>query len=155
VRKISLKAFGPRNKLAQRTPDPTLIGISHNGVFVIDSRLKGSKIVETQHRSYTSNLRFSAVASTTAGYVAVASEKGDIRLYDGVGRDAKVVLPSSGEAITALDVSGDGRWILATCRPYLLLIDVLNKEGKGAGSLGFEKRFGRGSKPHPKRLQLA
>ena len=54
-----------------------------------------------------------------------------------------------------MDVSAEGRWILATTRTYLLLIDALQHDGKNAGKLGFEKAFGKDSKPQPRRLGLS
>ena len=151
---ISLSAFGPERKFAQMTPEQTLLGVSHNALFRIDPRLSGDKLVESQYQQYVSKNQFSAMATTEAGYIAVASEKGDIRLFDRVGIRAKVTLPALGEAITGLDVSADGRWILATCSTYLLLIDVLIREGKYEGELGFKRSFGKDVKPRPKRLQL-
>jgi len=151
---ISLKAFGPESKFAQMTPEQTLLGVSHNALFRIDPRLAGNKLVETQHKHYVSKNKFSALATTEAGYVAVASEKGDIRLFDRVGIRAKVTLPALGEPITGLDVSADGHWVLATCSTYLLLIDVRIKEGKYEGQLGFQRSFGKDVKPRPRRLQL-
>lgn len=151
---ISIKAFNPESKFAQMTPEPTLLGVSQNALFRIDPRLAGNKLVESQHQQYTSKNQFSALATTEAGYVAVASEKGDIRLFDRVGIRAKVILPALGEAITGLDVSADGRWVLATCSTYLLLIDVQIKEGNYEGQLGFQRSFGKDVKPRPKRLQL-
>ena len=148
-----LKAFGPRHRLAQTTPEPTLLGLSHDALFTLDPRVAGeNKIVESQR--YVSKVDFSALATTEAGFIAVASEKGVIRLFDRVGVRAKVTLPSLGEAITGLDVSADGRWILATCSRYLLLIDVLISEGKHEGKVGFQRTFGKDGKPRPKRLQL-
>jgi VID27 C-terminal WD40-like domain len=151
---ISLKAFGPENKFAQMTPEHTLLGLSHNALFRIDPRLPGNKLVESQHQQYIAKNQFSALATTEAGYVAVASEKGDIRLFDRVGIRAKAILPALGEPITGLDVSADGKWILATCSTYLLLIDVQIKEGKYEGQLGFERSFAKDVKPRPRRLQL-
>jgi hypothetical protein len=151
---IALKAFGPESKFAQMTPEQTLLGASHNALFRIDPRLSGNKLVESQYQQYVSKNQFSALATTEAGYVALASEKGDIRLFDRVGIRAKVTLPALGEPITGLDVSADGRWVLATCRTYLLLIDVQIKDGKYEGQLGFLRSFGKDVKPRPRRLQL-
>jgi hypothetical protein len=75
-------------------------------------------------------------------------------MFDRLGINAKTHIPALGEPIIGLDVSADGRWVLATCRTYLLLIDALQKEGKNEGKLGFEKSFGKDSKPQPRRLGL-
>jgi hypothetical protein len=111
-------------------------------------------MVESQLKQYASKNDFSAAATTEQGYIAVASNKGDIRMFDRLGINAKTHIPALGEAIYGLDVSADGRWVLATCRTYLLLIDAQQKEGKNAGKLGFERSFGKDSKPQPRRLGL-
>ncbi|KAG5518664.1 hypothetical protein PMAC_002633 [Pneumocystis sp. 'macacae'] len=145
---ISILNFTPKTKFSQMTAEKTLIGISHNSLFRIDSRLPKDKIVMDEYKQYTTKNDFSVVATTEKGYIAVASNKGDIRLFD------RVALPALGEPIIGIDVSADGRWILATCTTYLLLIDSTINEGKNQGKLGFEKSFGKDTKPKPKRLQL-
>lgn len=76
-------------------------------------------------------------------------------MFDRLGINAKSHLPALGEAILGLDVSKDGRLILATCKTYLLLIDVQQHEGKNEGKLGFEKAFAKDSKPKPRRLTIS
>lgn len=137
------------------TGEKTFLGLSHNALFRIDPRLAGDKLVESQLKQYASKNEFSATATTESGYIAVASSKGDIRLFDRLGIIAKTHLPALGEAIIGLDVSKDGRWVLATCKTYLLLIDSLQTEGRHEGKLGFERAFPKDSKPKPRRLTLA
>lgn len=151
---IPVTNFAPDTKFSQRTATQTFIGHSRNALFRIDPRVAGNKLVESQLKQYVSKNGFSAAATTEKGYIAVASDKGDVRLFDRIGVNAKTQIPALGEAIIGLDVSADGRWILATCRTYLLLIDALQKEGKNEGKLGFEKSFAKDSKPQPRRLGL-
>ena len=136
------------------TGEKTFLGLSNNALFRIDPRLNGDKLVDSQLKQYVSKNDFSATATTENGYIAVASNKGDVRLFDRLGINAKTHLPALGEAIIGLDVSKDGRWILATCKTYLLLIDSLQTEGKNEGKLGFEKAFPKDAKPKPRRLTL-
>ena len=136
------------------TSEQTFLGISDNALYRIDPRLSGNKIVDSDLKQYTSKNAFSAAATTEKGYIAVASDKGDIRMFDKLGIRAKTAIPALGEPIIGLDVSADGRWVLATCRTYLLLIDALQKEGKNEGKLGFERSFAKDSKPQPRRLSL-
>ena len=137
------------------TNEQTFLGLSHNALYRIDPRLSGNKLVDAQLKQYASKNDFSAAATTEKGYIAVASNKGDIRMFDRLGINAKTHIPALGEPIIGLDVSADGRWVLATCRTYLLLIDALQKEGsKHAGKLGFERAFGKDAKPQPRRLGL-
>ncbi|KAK0713200.1 VID27 cytoplasmic protein-domain-containing protein [Lasiosphaeria miniovina] len=151
---IPVVTFAPENKFAQMTHEPTFLGISHNAMYRVDPRLSGSKLVDAQLKQYASKNDFSAIATTEKGYIAVASNKGDVRLFDRLGINAKTHIPALGEAIIGLDVSADGRWVLATCRTYLLLVDALQKSGKNEGKLGFEKSFAADSKPQPRRLAL-
>ena len=141
-------------KFAQMTGEQTFLGLSRNALYRIDPRLAGNKLVESQLKQYVSKNDFSAAATTEKGHIAVASNKGDVRLFDRLGINAKTHIPALGEPIIGLDVSADGRWVLATCRTYLLLIDALQKEGKNEGKLGFEKPFGKDAKPQPRRLGL-
>ncbi|KAF8424148.1 VID27 cytoplasmic protein-domain-containing protein [Tirmania nivea] len=151
---IPVTTFAPENKFAQMTGEQTFLGLSNNALFRIDPRLSGNKLVESQLKQYVSKNDFSATATTEKGYIAVASNKGDIRLFDRLGINAKTHIPALGEAIIGLDVSADGKWILGTCKTYLLLIDAEQKEGKNVGKLGFERSFGKDSKPRPRRLAL-
>ncbi|KAK9470187.1 VID27 cytoplasmic protein-domain-containing protein [Dipodascopsis tothii] len=152
---VAVEAFTPSKKFSQMTGEQTFVGMSRDGLFRVDPRLSGKKLVDAEYKQYATKNDFSAVATTEAGYLAVASNKGDIRLYDRLGIRAKTQIPALGEPILAVDVSADGKWILATCKTYLLLIDASIKEGKFAGKLGFERGFGADSKPRPRRLQLS
>ena len=151
---IPVNIFAPESKFAQATGEQTFLGLSHNALYRIDPRLAGDKLVDSELKQYTSKNDFSAAATTQQGYIAVASNKGDIRMFDRLGIQAKTALPALGDPIIGIDVSADGRWVLATTRTYLLLIDALQTEGKNAGKLGFEKAFTKDTKPQPRRLGL-
>lgn len=151
---IPVNHFAPENKFAQMTGEQTFLGLSSNALYRIDPRLAGNKLVDTELKQYVSKNDFSAAATTEKGYIAVASNKGDIRMFDRLGIQAKTALPALGDPIIGLDVSADGRWVLATTRTYLLLIDNLQKSGKNEGKFGFEKAFAKDSKPQPRRLAL-
>ncbi|KAJ9611699.1 Vacuolar import and degradation protein 27 [Cladophialophora chaetospira] len=152
---IPVTNFAPETKFAQQTSAQPFIGHSANALFRIDPRVSGNKLVEAQLKQYLSKNDFSAAATTEKGYIALASNKGDVRLYDRLGINAKTQIPALGESIVGLDVSADGRWILGTCKTYLILIDSLQKDGKNEGKLGFEKAFAKDSKPQPRRLALS
>ncbi|KAJ5918053.1 Vacuolar import and degradation protein 27 [Penicillium verhagenii] len=151
---IPVETFAPENKFSQMSAAQPFVGASKNALYRIDPRLAGNKLVDSDLKQYASKNDFSAMATTEKGYLAVASNKGDIRMFDRLGINAKTHIPALGEPIIGLDVSADGRWVLATCKTYLLLIDSLQKEGKNEGKLGFEKAFAKDSKPQPRRLGL-
>src|ERR1700744_6417930 len=151
---VPVTNFAPETKFAQQTSAQPFIGHSANALFRIDPRVSGNKLVEAQLKQYLSKNDFSAAATTEKGYIALASNKGDVRLYDRLGINAKTQIPALGESIIGLDVSADGRWILGTCKTYLILIDSLQKEGKNEGKLGFERAVAKDSKPQPRHLAL-
>lgn len=139
------------------TGEQTFLGLSKNALFRVDPRLAGAKLVDSSLQQYaaTTKADFTGAATTDKGYIAVASSKGDIRLFDRLGIRAKTQLPALGDPIVGIDVSKDGRWVLATARTYLLLVDAQHKgDGKDAGKLGFEKAFSKDAKPQPRRLAL-
>ena len=154
---VPVKSYAPTSKFAQLTDEQTLTGISSNGLFTIDPRLSGTKLVNDKtYKAYkTTNNQFQTLATTDKGYIALGSGKGDIRLFDRLGANAKTALPSLGDPIIGIDVSKDGRWLLATCKTYLLLIDNKISDGqKNAGKLGFTNYFDKDKKPTPRRLAL-
>jgi hypothetical protein len=150
---VSLNYIAPEAKYAQMTNTQTLVGISHNSLYRIDPRLSGNKLVESQFKQYLSKNEFSVVATTEKGYVAVASNKGDIRLFNEIGKNAKSILPALGDPIYGLDLTATGRFIIATCKTYLLFIDVENKADPKR-RLAYEPNLPKGDKPVPHRLQL-
>ncbi|KAN0097408.1 VID27 cytoplasmic domain containing protein [Tylopilus felleus] len=151
---VTVDHMAPDNKFAQTTREQTLVGASHNALFRIDPRISGDKMVDSQYKQYVSKNKFSGLTTTSNGKLAVASEKGDIRLFDCIGKNAKTALPPLGDPIIGIDVTANGRWIVATTKGYLLLIDTLIGEGRYAGSLGFDRSFPADAKPMPRRLTL-
>jgi hypothetical protein len=111
---IPVNIFAPENKFAQTTGEQTFLGLSKNALYRIDPRLAGNKLVDSELKQYVSKNDFSAAATTEKGYIAVASNKGDIRMFDRLGIQAKTALPALGDPIVGLDVSADGRWVLAS-----------------------------------------
>jgi hypothetical protein len=124
-------------------------------MYRVDPRLSGNKLVDSDMKQYsTKGINFTTVSTTENGYIAIGNEKGDVRLFDTLGKVAKTALPALGGNIIGLDVSADGRYVLATCKNYILLIDTLQKEGKFEGKLGFERAFPADKKPTPYKLTL-
>jgi hypothetical protein len=151
---VPVTHIAPESKFAQMTPQQTLIGASGNALYRIDPRVSGNKMVDSQFKQYTTKQKFSGITTTEQGRLAVGSEKGEIRLFDAIGKNAKTALPPLGDPIIGIDVTANGRYIVATTKTYLLLIDTLIGDGKYAGSFGFDRSFPANAKPVPKRLQL-
>ncbi|KAF9581509.1 hypothetical protein BGW38_001443 [Lunasporangiospora selenospora] len=146
-----VKNLIPNSKYSQQSGEQTLIGHSKEAMFRIDPRLAGSKIVAKDFKQYAKGNHFTCGTTTTNGSLAVAGAKGDIKLFNIMGKNAKTALPGLGEPITGIDVTGSGQYLLATTASYLLVIDVLNPGNK---SLGFDRSFPIDSKPDPIKLTL-
>lgn len=137
-----------RIKNGQSGAEDTFVGIGGKSIFTIDPRInKKDKLA--QSKVYKTNPEFSCVSTTFGGGLAIGSLNGNIRLYKEVGQNAKTNLPGLGDPIRAIDMSIDGKWVLATTQTYLLVIPTEVK----SGSSGFEKSMGK-EKPIPKKLQL-
>jgi VID27 C-terminal WD40-like domain len=138
------------------TDQQTFLGISDKAMYRVDPRLAGNKLVDADMKTYANTTRtgFTTASTTEKGYIAVGSSNGDVRLFDRLGIRAKTQLPALGDAIIGLDVSANGRWVLATTKTYILLIDAQQHDGKDSGKLGFEKAFPASAKPKPRRLAL-
>ena len=148
----SVTSIVPDSKYAQMTGNKTLIGLNKNSIFRIDPRLPGCKRVEEETKQYVSKNEFNCGATTGKGELAVASGKGEIRLFNKLDKRAKTLLPGFGDPILGIDVSESGKFILATCKSYLLFIDAsLDQQD----ATGFSKAMGAANKPIPKRLQLS
>ena len=140
-------------KNAQLTPEQTLIGISANSIFRIDPRLSGNKVVEEEQKKYVVKSNFSCGATTSVGELAVASEKGEIRLYDKLDKRAKSLIPGFGDPIIGIDVVENGKFIVATCQTYLLLINTELESAASKHTTAFTKSDAKNRRP-PIRLQL-
>ena len=142
----------PNSKYSQMTGESTFIGMNSNSIFRIDPRLAGTKRVDSEMKSYVVKNEFSCGTTTGAGELAVASARGEIRLFNKLDKRAKTLLPMFGDPILGVDTTESGKLILATCKTYLLLINTELEDGSGTG---FTKSMGGSAdKPIPKRLQL-
>lgn len=149
---IPIESFTTNTKFGDLMNDPTFVGVSSQSMFKVDPRIQNGFV--SNDKTYKTKTNFKQVSTTGKGYLAVASKNGEIRLYDQLGKNAKTLLPALGDEIRGLTTSNDGRYVLATCKTYLLLIDVLIQSGKYENKLGFERSFGIDAKPMPKKLQL-
>ena len=62
------------------------------------------------------------------GYIVVGSEDGQIRMYSERSLTrANTAIPGLGAPISAVDVTYDGKWVLATTRNYLMVVKTTYK----------------------------
>lgn len=141
--KDELKDFFTSAKDARGAPvNNEFVGVSKNRLFKIDPR--SSSLVEG--KSYSTNTKFTSGDSTSSGYFALGSETGDIRMYDSLDKRAKTLLPELGDAVLGVFISPSGKYLVGTCKTYLMLV-VTESEGVS----GFKKSLGQ-KKPVPKKL---
>ena len=65
------------------------------------------------------------------GYIVTGSDDGVIRMYNGdtAWNRAKTQIYGAGSAITAVDVTYDGNWVLATTKSHMVVIKATIKVG--------------------------
>ena len=87
-------------------------------------------------KDFARGTNFTCMATSGDGYVVVGSKDGRIRLYNGSTlTQAKTSIPGLGKSITAVDVTYDGRFVLATTDSFLMVVKTTwEQNGKGAGA---------------------
>lgn len=95
------------------------------------------------------------MATSGDGYVVVGSDDGKIRLYsEKTLTQAKTAIPGLGLPITNVDVTYDGKWVLATTRSYLMVLKTTYRDSKSGKELcGFTSKMGANA-PAPRLLRL-
>lgn len=69
------------------------------------------------------------------GYVVIGSDDGQIRMYSERSLTrANTAIPGLGGPITAVDVTYDGKWVLATTKNYLMVVKTTFKVFKALQS---------------------
>ena len=101
----------------------TFLGLDDNRLVRWDGARRG-RVAQTlasptlgyrDGHDFARGTKFRCMATTGDGCIAVGSEDGKIRLYgDSSMRQAKTSFPGLGSPITHIDVTYDGKWILAT-----------------------------------------
>lgn len=141
-------SVAPETKFGQMTNNCVIQGIDGKNIFTMDSRVnKKDKVVNM--KTYKTYPYFSCITTTDFGGLAIGSEDGTVRLYNGVGQIAKTSLSCFGDPIRAIDTTSDGLYLVATCDKYLMVISTSYK----GESNGFVKRLGK-EKKGPKTLKI-
>lgn len=116
-----INAISHPTKLSQSTCTSVLHCINSNTLFTLD--LHNKSVIHNMH--YKTNIKLSCIATSDKGDIVVGALNGVIRVYDKViGKKAKMKLKISDTAIKAVDVSLNGRYVVATCKQYLVFCDL-------------------------------
>ena len=162
---VPMKDIIEETKAAPSEDRSTFLGLDSNRLCRWDMRdpkgvvqeMSNNPVVEfLTGKDYARGTKFTCMASSGDGSVAVGSEDGKVRLYSNklTLTRASTAFPSLGPAITALDVSFDGKWVVATTDQFLILMKTTCKDhSTGATIDGFKKSMA-ASTPHPKLLAL-
>lgn len=144
-----VKTVHKSSKYSNLTDQQDFVGVNKNQLLRMDPRTN-EFVVQSKKYAASTRARLDCVATTGAGYLAVASETGDIRLFDQIGKNAKTHLPGISGAIVGIDVTEDGFFVLVTTPKYLLIIDT---RVKGREKGGFMQSMGK-HKPAPRKLTI-
>ena len=96
-------------------------------------------------------------AAAGDGYVAVGAQDGQVRLYNNASdkslNRASTSIPGLGLPITDIDITYDGKWVIATTKAYLMVVKTVFRDKNGKETNAFKSRAGSAA-PQPRLLRL-
>ena len=150
---VPMRAITSDDKASQLKDVSTFLGIDANRLARWDLRTRGDgggAVQETPivvpykgGRDVARGTNFTCVATDGRGNVVVGAQDGTIRLFPPALTRALTSVPGMGAPITAIDVTFDGAWVLATTDAYLLCFHTVFPDAKtGLRTTGFQERAG-------------
>ena len=124
------------------------LGLNQKNLFKLDPRVN-PKQAAVSSKIYATNYHFNSLSTNSNGNFVVGNDLGELRLYKEVGQNAKNLYPGLGDPILSLDCTKDGRWLLATCKTYLLFVPAFHQD-KNA----FQTTIKNVDKPTPRMLKI-
>ncbi|KAL3144985.1 hypothetical protein ABBQ32_003489 [Trebouxia sp. C0010 RCD-2024] len=159
----AMKDLANETRGAQTDDRDTFLGIGQKRLVRWDMRAPEGVVQEMSSPSvvqwagghdYKTNVAFNCMATSGQGYVVIGSDDGQIRLYSERSLTrANTAIPGLGGPITAVDVTYDGKWVLATTKNYLMVVKTTYKDKSGKETNGFKSRMGARA-PAPRLLRL-
>lgn len=153
---VPVQEVASETKAAQTEHSRTFKFLDENRLGTFDARTKEGVVQSTlEHlRGKTfSRVGFTCMATTGEGQVAVGDRDGAVRLFADESKSAKTKFPGFGAPITAIDVTYDGSWILATTDDCLMLFYARFTNDQGSELSGFKYPMGKKA-PAPRILRL-
>ncbi|CAD7702486.1 unnamed protein product [Ostreobium quekettii] len=150
---VPMKEITTEAKGAQADDRSTFLGLDTNRLCrwdlrdphgVVQEMTKDAIVEYVGGKDYASGTgtKFTCMATSGDGSVAVGSADGKIRLYSNNLKltRAATQLPPLGPGITELDVSCDGKWVIGTTDQFLVLLKTTSKDPKTGQMVdGFKK----------------
>eukprot|EP01083_Nonionella_stella_P074784 202978_1 len=144
--------ISPITKHAAMTDNQMIYGLNRNSMFLMDGRLPyPSKLVDSKQLIKKTVFNLNVIATSGEGFIATGSKDGTIRLHEKIEKKAKTCLSFLKNNINYLEISEDGRWILATCDECIMIIPTVVGASNRSGFLG--RGMGK-LKPNPYVLRL-
>ena len=146
------------SKGAQLDGRKTFLGLDANRMCRWDQRVKEGVVQGLQDdlkyvkgKEYAKYTNFTCMATSGDGYIAVGSKDGHVRLYGSRTdmasyefNNALVAGPGLGRAVTSVDITFDGAYVLATTDKYLMVVQakfqVKDKKGDDKDVCAFHTR---------------
>mmetsp|Transcript_1482 Transcript_1482/g.3251 ORF Transcript_1482/g.3251 Transcript_1482/m.3251 type:complete len:563 (-) Transcript_1482:307-1995(-) len=158
---VPIRDIVHEHKSAQMEEVSTFLGLDNNRLCKWDLRDPRGKVAEspivnyTGGKDYSRGTNFTCMATSGDGYVVVGSQDGKVRLFSSKSLNrATTSIPGLGAPITSVDVTFDGKWVVATTDHYLMVVKTTFTTDKGEAACAFTKAMGgRGTMPRLLRLK--
>eukprot|EP00798_Chlamydomonas_sp_ICE-L_P031953 gene31953-33737_t len=149
--KISMSDISHDTKASGAEERSTFLGLDNNRLC----RWESPFAEYGAGKDYSRGTNFTCMATSGDGYVVVGSKDGKIRMYNNKSLTrANTSIPGLGAPITSVDVTYDGKWVVATTDHYLIVVKTTFTSDKGDPCTAFTKSMGtRGSTPRLLRLR--
>ena len=109
-------------KFDQKIDSNLIYGITSNSMFLFDCN-EGNII---QEKKYEMNYHMNCISTGINNELAIATEKGEIRLYNKIGK-ALNLYSLNGNKIKNIDISNNGNFIVCTCDFQLIVFNTIGK----------------------------
>ncbi|GMH32189.1 hypothetical protein BSKO_00023 [Bryopsis sp. KO-2023] len=161
---VPMADIATRCKGAQNEDDATLLSLDKNRLCrwdmrdpsgVVEDLSKDAVLDYVTGKDYSKGTNFSCMATAGDGSVAVGSSDGKVRLYNDNQKltRASTAFPAVAAKVTALDVTFDGQWVVATTDKFIQVLKTSSKDDQGKIINGYKKSLG-AKQPRPKLLRL-
>ena len=127
--------------------------MNSRNIFRMDPRIAKANVscISDQTKLYTTKNNFTCITTNADGQFSIGKENGEISFYTEIG-NAKNTVATFGESILGLDATRDGKWLLATCEKYLILLPTMPNSGDP--STLFQKQIKTADRRKPFKLAL-